>query len=280
MTPQELPFLLAVIWGVIGALGSQGLAAEQSGRKINRVHSLECCGILQSTLTAEIAGKPEDPPEQPPPSNLLPDPPPTPPPPFNRVEPGGVLAPGQSSCQASDRGLRALIPVGNPVLSITDYPTLLFYVPDASAAVRVGEFSILTQDERRRIGKVRFTLPETPGIVSVRLPELPEYALAAGEEGQYYRWYLKLYCQDSPSAQADLVVDGWIGRIPSQSAWEDLVNEASPAIWYDSLARLAERLRQSPQDPELQRQWRELLQAIDAEDLVDAELVGPAIVQE
>lgn len=89
----------------------------------------------------------------------------------------------------------------NPVLTTTNHPTILFYILFGAGQVQFGEFSLLPRtQEQQRIYSVRFTLPKTPGIVSVTLPSRPEYALKQGES---YHWYFQLYCRDGDGKQPD-----------------------------------------------------------------------------
>jgi hypothetical protein len=172
----------------------------------------------------------------------------------------------------------ALIPVKNPVLTTREHPTFLFYVPYASDEVRVGEFSLLVgPEEKTRLYKTRFTLPQTPGIVSITLPSAPEYAL---EEGQYYHWYLKLYCQTNTSSQPTLDVNGWVQRVALTPERERQIKAATPDVWYDTSANLALSLRASPQDAKLRNDWVNLLKSIGLEDLAQEPFVGPVIPSE
>jgi hypothetical protein len=151
----------------------------------------------------------------------------------------------------------------------------LFYVPYASDDVRFGEFSLLVgPEEKQKLYKTRFTLPQTPGIVSITLPSAPEYAL---EEGQYYHWYFTLYCQSNTSSQPDVDVNGWVQRVALTPERDRQINAATPDVWYDASANLAQSLRASPQDAKLKNDWLNLLKSIGLEDLAQEPLVGPVI---
>lgn len=203
-------------------------------------------------------------------SQIPPPPPRTPPP--NQRKPGGGLDPANPECKSTSKPLTALVPVKNPVLTTSAHPTFLFYVPHTSDDIRQGEFSLLTwPDEKTRIYKIRFTLPQTPGIVSITLPPVPDYALEAGKS---YHWYFQLYCQTNTSSQPDLDVNGWVQRVTPTPEQNLQINPASD-IWYDVSAHLADRLRASPQDATLRNQWVNLLQLIDSEDLAQEPFVGP-----
>ena len=210
-------------------------------------------------------------------STLLSQNPPAPPrtPPDNQTKPGGGLNPSNPSCKSTSKPLTALIPVKNPVLTTSKHPMFLFYVPYGSDEVRFGEFSLLVgPEEKIRIYKTRFRLPQTPGIVSITLPSAPEYAL---EEGQFYHWYFKLYCQTNTSSQPSVDVNGWVQRVPLTPERERQIKAAAPDVWYDALANLAESLRASPQDARLRNDWTNLLKSIGSEDLAQEPLVGSVI---
>jgi Domain of Unknown Function (DUF928) len=198
-----------------------------------------------------------------------PNPPPKPPP--NQGKPGGGLNTAKQSCRNSTESLTALVPVQNPVLTTTGRPTLLFYVADAPADIRQGKFMIFTQDDKTRIYETQFTLPQAPGIISIRLPESSKAAL---EVGQSYHWYFKLYCQGSKSAAADLDINGWIQRVAATPDRQRLIEAGQPDIWYDALANLAQRLQANPQDPVLKERWRTLLKSIEMEHLATKPLLS------
>ena len=203
----------------------------------------------------------------------LPPPPSTPP--INTTRSGGALS-ASNACSSNNEPVIALVPVKNPVLTTSKYPTFLFYIPYGSKDVSFGEFSVLTwPNEVTRLYRTRFTLPETPGIVSISLPVLPKYALA---ESVSYHWYFKLYCKGSTSSSTDIKVDGWVQRVKMNAARERAISASSPEIWYDALARLGDRLRTSPQDGELRNRWCNLLETIGSEDLAKETLVGPVQV--
>lgn len=201
--------------------------------------------------------------------------PPTPPsdPPPNGTQPGGGLDPASRlSCTSTNRHLQALVPIKNPVLTTTDQPTVFFYIPFGSDQVKAGEFSLLTYPtEQQRLYQVRFTLPKTPGIVSVRLPKL------ALKSGEFYHWYFQIYCRDGNGRQPDLTVHGLLHRVALTVERERQIRAATPDVWYDALAYVAAQLQASPQNSRLRNQWRGLLGSIGAEHLAQEPLLGSVI---
>ncbi len=266
MTRQSLPITFAIALGLSSFLGYPTLAQIQ----------------ISTLLSQSPRGQPSTPlPPQPtitPVGGFNHPPPPPRTPPDNQTEPGGGLDPSNPACKSTSKPLTALIPVKNPVLTTSKHPTFLFYVPYGSDDVRVGEFSLLVwPEEKTRLYKTRFTLPQTPGIVSITLPSAPEYTL---KEGQYYHWYFKLYCQTNTSSQPSVDVNGWVQRVALTPERERQIKAAAPDVWYDALANLAESLRASPQDARLRNDWVNLLKSIGSEDLAQEPLVGPVIPSE
>lgn len=203
---------------------------------------------------------------------LPPAPPSTPPP--NRTRSGGSLG-DEAVCTAGDQSVRALIPVENPVLTTAAHPTFLFYVPYGSEQVQYGEFSVLVGvNEMQRLYRTRFTLPAQPGIVSIQLPESPDYSL---KEDTFYHWYFKLACagHTTPSIQ----VDGWVQRVALTPDRQRQIDSASPEVWYDALAKVAEQRLSDPQNPALMTQWQNLLTIIDAAELIEMPIVGSVQLQ-
>jgi hypothetical protein len=228
-------------------------------------------GMTYSTATPALAQRPPQPSVQPTPQPtnfVLPAPPRTPPP--NRTRSGGSLS-AATSCDRTTNPIIALVPEENPVLTATDYPTVLVYVPFSAADVRLGEFSVLAGlNEMTRLYRAQFTLPDTPGIVSISLPRSPNHAL---KEGEFYHWYVKLYCHNSTATRADLEVNGWFQRVAATPEREQQIQNGTPDVWYDALAQVGDRLRTAP-NSNLQNRWRELLTFIHLEDLTQEPVVG------
>jgi hypothetical protein len=202
----------------------------------------------------------------------LPPPPSTPPP--NRTRSGGSLS-DATACTSSLENLLAIVPTKNPVLTISAHPTLLFYVPYAAKDVQVGEFSVLVgPNEMTRLYRARFTLPNSPGIVSVKLP-----VTSALTEGSFYHWYFKLYCTGNTTAKADLQVDGWVQRVEATPERERQIQAQTPEIWYDALAQLADQLSATPQDAQLRERWRSLLAFVGMTELTQTPIVGEVIIE-
>ena len=187
----------------------------------------------------------------------------------------------RSPCPTSEIPLTALVPDSNIGSTVSDRPSLWFYVPYNPQQVGAGEF-VLQDEQEKNVYRQTFTLPQAPGLVNLKLPQ-NEPPL---DVNRPYRWYFKLYCNDYPSATANFV-EGWIERIPldrdlaarlqkkSNPAYKEHKNEL---IWFDSLDTLA-RLRSHKNNPQLERDWIKLLSAtgVDLDDLSEQPLTGEVI---
>jgi len=197
-------------------------------------------------------------------------------PPDNNVTPGGGLSSFQVSCSQEDLPVRALVPVKNPVYTALSQPSFLFYIPDQSSDLRLGEFVLWSRDAKERIAKVRFRLPKAaPGIVRITLPES---AASKFKTGAFYHWYLKLDCAESEDHRPEMHVDGWIFKLDSTSEYEQGVEQSDKGIWYDTIAQTFQHILDNPEDAEAQAQWHSLLKSIDAETLSNTPLSGSAVI--
>lgn len=250
---------------------------SKMGSLILLLSGIQLSVVAQATMGQAIAQATPNPKAGANPTNQLvhtkqlpPAPPSTPPP--NRTRSGGSLG-GEIACTTNPQPLVALVPIENPVLTTAAHPTFLFYVPYGSDQIQSGEFSLLVgPNETSRLYQTRFTLPAQAGIVSLSLPELPEYEL---KETVNYHWYFKLYCTANSTPPTTLQVDGWIQRVALTPERQRQITMASPQIWYDSLAQVADQLLATPGDSILQSQWRQLLQSINAEAFIQEPLLGP-----
>lgn len=212
--------------------------------------------------------------------------PPSNPPPDGRREPGGSLSGNEDqSCPPHSMPLTAITPPNAQGLTLSEQPTFWFYIPYAPDDVQIGEFSILTRDETQDVYRTFFHLPETPGLVSLQLPDSEDIHL---QEDQYYHWYLKLYCGESndvpdlntiASVAPDLTINGWVKRVAPTPERESQILNGFPDIWYDTVAHLAEQRQASPPTIEnLEEQWAELLAYGELENFVEEPLVGSVLM--
>ena len=193
------------------------------------------------------------------------------PPPGRRVR-GGDLDPTNPNCKKTSQPLTAIVPINSQGKITSEHLTLWFYVPYVSEDITSAEFSVLNRDETEYVYQTLFTLPKTPGIVSISLPLSAKTAL---ETGKFYHWYLTLKCKGSITNTPDIEMDGWVKRIASTPITTNQINTATPEIWYDAVNNFANRLLASPQDTKLNQEWTELLKSVGLSHLAQEPLIGP-----
>ncbi len=211
----------------------------------------------------------------------LPDPP-SAPPPAGHPTPEGTFGP-PPQCKRTPKELNALIPekeLGSLLkgqgFTTSQYPNFWVYVPYAPEDIYSGEFSLHNR-KGHTLYQTYFSLHKTPGIVSIPLPLDPKNAL---EEGKFYHWYFTLNCGSNKNSKPDLVkVDGWVKRVALTPDYEDQINTAQPDIWYDALTRLANLRLTSPQDDNLKNDWKNLLNSVGLDKLVQEQLVSPVLLK-
>lgn len=148
-------------------------------------------------------------------------------------------------------------------LSVSDHPTIWFYLPYTKNEISKGEFSL--QLGREEIYQQSFLLPDQPGIVGIQIPDQVE-PLASGEN---YRWYFDVLCDSENEDASPASLTGSVRRIEMSDALRNDLARASPLsqvasyarhhIWYETLQGLA-HLRLVEQDNQaLTATWRDVL---------------------
>ncbi|MBD2579888.1 DUF928 domain-containing protein [Oscillatoria sp. FACHB-1406] len=213
-----------------------------------------------------------------------PTPPPPPPPPPRNPKPVGstkpprVLNPFAFSCQNSQQILTGLIPADEMSLTTSAHPTLLFYIPESSEAIRDIEFYINNEDGKK-VGKVFIAPPKnTPGIISVSLPKIPQNEL---EVGKTYTWYFNFSCAGTGIRKTrPIEVSGTIQRVSRTPQLERKIADGDPYIWLDAIASVFQQRLENPEDVEAVERWQNLLQYIGEEGLAKQPILGAASIAE
>lgn len=188
---------------------------------------------------------------------------------------GGCLAPAS----AQPHSLTAIIPNTNLGLTVTEYPSFFWYVPQNAAAA--AEFVLLDQ-ANTEIYKTVLPISQQAGVLSLSLPA--DGSVPALEVGKSYRWYFSLIC-DPLDRSADSFTSGWIQRtepsstlsqkLTTAAAEEKPVIYADAGIWYEAVASLIELRRAQPQNPKVLTQWQTLLQSVGLEEIANQPLLSP-----
>ncbi|NES84620.1 MAG: DUF928 domain-containing protein [Moorea sp. SIO2B7] len=193
-----------------------------------------------------------------------------PPKPPDSGTPGGHRTPAitrpEASCPEMEKPLTALFANNGNDLTISQYPTFWFYIPYAPEKISSMEFLLLDARERKTIYHTQVKLTNQPGIIKITIPSESKYAL---EVDQLYRWRFHLDCKPDTTDDPDLVVNGWVRRVPSSSEVE---------MGYDEIANLAELHFANPENQDLSKDWANLLESLgftglEQEQFVESELI-------
>jgi hypothetical protein len=152
--------------------------------------------------------------------------------------------------------------VSNWGKTVAATPTFWFYVPYSPDEAHSGEF-VLQDEKYNDVYRTPFTLPPTPGFVSLTIPSTQ----ATLETDNWYFWSFKLYCGQKPSS-TPVFVEGWVQRIALTSELEKQLKAAitrdyavysANGIWYDAVASLATLRLANTQNALLNGEWADLL---------------------
>ncbi len=189
------------------------------------------------------------------------------------TNPGGTR--GTCSVDAKSQPLTALIPVTEQRLELTtlSHPTILIYVPKTEA--KTANFVIIDQSNRI-LYKTAINLQKQPVILAIEIPKnQPEL-----QPGINYRWTVSLDCDSSNPP----FVDGMITRIQPNSELTQALQKtpaeqwlvyAQAGIWYDAIATLAALRQAQPNNPQLESNWKKLLQDFKLDAVATAPLIQP-----
>jgi peptidoglycan hydrolase-like protein with peptidoglycan-binding domain len=175
--------------------------------------------------------------------------------------------------------LTALIPATYIGLTTSDRPTFWFYVPYSPKLQRPVEFVLYGTDNNNEIYKTTLRLQNTPGIVSLNLPE----TVPPLESGKKYKWRFSFLCNLADRAEIRSV-EGWVKRVTPNPKLQRQLESAAPrsrialyaanGFWYDTLSAIAQLRRTSPQDATLAANWASMLQSVGLDEITSAPIVA------
>lgn len=186
-------------------------------------------------------------------------------------------------CPAALTNLTAIVPgkEGKSFLTSTtsEHTTFWVYLPQVPNSVQYGEFILQEVSSNSKeenvetdIFRQQLTLPTQSGFIGISLPKLPQYAF---KKGINYHWYFKVFCGNPQKIPEYFYVDAFFKRVAKTpeltSQLEKQPNNykvyAANQHWVDTLHNLAQLHRQNPDNAIVQRDWIELLKAIDLENI-------------
>jgi Domain of Unknown Function (DUF928) len=211
-----------------------------------------------------------------------------PPPPQRGIAGSRAAAASRDACPIVSQPLTAIVPEyrsaqENQVWGLTrmEHPTFWFYVPYTKPALVNSSFT-LQDDSNPADPKIIYqnstiAPAPTPGMIRIALPK-SSTALVVNKP---YHWFLKLN-MGCTSGQRPIFVQGWIQRmeldrnlskqIDRATSIEKVALYAENGLWHDALTTLANLRATKPQDPALNQDWQNLLEAIGLKDLANQPL--------
>lgn len=196
------------------------------------------------------------------------------------------LEAGAARGECSPQAISAVIPpkpatmasTDLPVqLTISDRPTFFVNVPQTSATQ--AEFVLQGTGKEILLDKI-VPVTASKGIMNYTLPgDFPRLKV-----GQKYSWRFSLVCDPTGGDRSgDPVTSGWIQRVQPTAIVAAQLQTATPrqrvliyadnGYWYDTLKTLADLRAANPSDLTLVRDWKDLLQSVSLDAIVNQPLI-------
>lgn len=168
-------------------------------------------------------------------------------------------------CPNLDDKISAVVPASHSGKTVSTHPSFWVYFPDTAQNISHVEF-VLQNEEREDVWRSQSKINQdfSPGYKQFSLP-----ATTSGlETGQWYRWYVKLYCQ--PDIASTQYVQSWVKRVHKASGLYLELQEGAKAshkiysnheIWYDAIDQLLEEYQRQPSNLALEQDWQNLIRA-------------------
>ncbi|NEQ97454.1 MAG: DUF928 domain-containing protein [Cyanothece sp. SIO2G6] len=204
----------------------------------------------------------------------------------DRGTPGGTPRGGgsrpQTTCVETEIPLTAIFENNGNDYTSQSQPQLLFYIPYDSSELSQIEFTLLSENGRRKIHETQISLLDQAGMISLDLSnnDNDTYLIP----NTLYQWYLKLYCQGNLSYEPDYIVHGWIQyteiQDPIPADWDERYQfYRERNMWYDSIATVAATYFLNPQDLEIRSEWINILEQLNYQELVDQPFVEFELIE-
>jgi len=195
-------------------------------------------------------------------------------------KPGRVSsAASRGTCFEHGEVVIPLIPTSKEAEYTTkEYPTFFFYIPKVSKTVTGLEFVLRDGENIDPLYKETFKPFEQAGIVSITL-KANQPPLKVGKE---YTWGFSMIC-DPNSRDRDFFTEGKIQLMQDENIAAQLQETPKPldravlyataGFWENALSILADLRRQSPNDPQVQQYWSDLLKSVKLDEVTDKPLL-------
>lgn len=181
----------------------------------------------------------------------------------------GTGRPGQQtagesrgSCTNATQPIMAMLPESNSGKTVLGHPQFWVYFPES--VVQNTEVEFVIQDESRQdIWRSRSPLNSASAYQSFGMPK----TAAPLEVGNWYRWYVKLYCKNRLASTQ--YVQGWVNRVPLsaklhlelQQKPQDHLVYGNHRIWYEAIDLLLRSYHSDPKSLALEQDWQKMVEA-------------------
>ena len=155
------------------------------------------------------------------------------------------------------------MPTSHSGKTVSGHPNFWVYFPYSNDQISHVEF-VLQNEAREDVWRSQSNVNQDTGYQNFSLPKNE----APLEVGQWYRWYVKVYCQ--PHVASAQYVQSWVKRIPLTSTlYVELQQESQQhhkiygnyGIWYDAVDRLLNEYQRQPTNLVLEQDWQDLIKA-------------------
>ncbi len=186
-----------------------------------------------------------------------------------RTQPAGSR--GAGGCYDGNLAPKALLPKSNNGLTVTQTPTLFFYIPTTTA--KTGEFS-LSDQAGKLVYQTTVQLSGKPGFFTLQLPAQTTNNSPLLATGKSYGWSLALIC-DPDDREDDVVVRGRLQRVEPSSTLttakpglsrDRLRAYGQSGIWHDWLSTLVTLRQATPTDAALSKTWVTMLESMGLQE--------------
>jgi hypothetical protein len=174
----------------------------------------------------------------------------------------------RGSCGSATEPIKAMLPKSNSGKTVMGHPRFWVYFPflGTETETKDQDVEFVIQDEARKdVWRLRSPLTSTANYQSFALPATE----ASLQVGQWYRWYVKVYCHDQVASVQ--YVQGWVKRIPltlelylelqENSSQKAHLTYGNHHIWYDAMDQLLTSYLNNPESLALAKDWQNLLTA-------------------
>lgn len=181
--------------------------------------------------------------------------------------------------------LTALIPKSHSGLTTLDRPNFYFYVPYSQHDGVSAEFLLRyypTPHNSINIYQQKIELGDTAGIIKINFPDTIEPLIENG----IYDFSLTLTCE---GANEQMWVTSYLQKVTlNPEIQEQLINAnlgekleiyAQNGLWFDLLNNVAQLYYLEPENEVIKNIWRDILQQIELENIVDKPLVNDPMIR-